>query len=230
MEYAAQFDMLAQGSGIEEWVNILFIAIMAILWLVGGLLKAASKRKPQQKPGGLATGSPQQQESWQERLRRKAEEMQRRLEGQTGLRAEGERPRPAQRPTARPSQVPGGKVTVREGQKGESILVYEGPQTQTTTSFGSPAPSQVQPSIERERHGPPVRPISERLPRVTAGPPESLELGELKVETSDESAGFQSAEVIDYSDPDALKKAILHYEILGKPVALREESEHMSAF
>ncbi len=28
--------------------------------------------------------------------------------------------------------------------------------------------------------------------------------------------------VIDYSDPEALTKAILQYEILGKPMALRE--------
>jgi hypothetical protein len=42
--------------------------------------------------------------------------------------------------------------------------------------------------------------------------------------------GLVDAAVIDYSDPDALKKAILHYEILGKPLALRDESAQGSAF
>jgi len=30
----------------------------------------------------------------------------------------------------------------------------------------------------------------------------------------------------DYQDPESLRRAILHYEILGKPISLREPSEH----
>jgi hypothetical protein len=36
--------------------------------------------------------------------------------------------------------------------------------------------------------------------------------------------------VVDYGDPDALKKAILQYEILGKPLALRDPSEGFPSF
>jgi hypothetical protein len=50
------------------------------------------------------------------------------------------------------------------------------------------------------------------------------------LDAADQSAGFQPAAVIDYSDPDALKKAILHYEILGKPIALRDASDEPSSF
>ena len=45
-----------------------------------------------------------------------------------------------------------------------------------------------------------------------------------------DTGGFEPTAIIDYSDPDALKKAILHYEILGKPLAVRDESEQTRAF
>ena len=33
--------------------------------------------------------------------------------------------------------------------------------------------------------------------------------------------------LLDYADPDELRRAILHYEILGKPLSLRSPSEHV---
>ncbi len=33
--------------------------------------------------------------------------------------------------------------------------------------------------------------------------------------------------LLDYSDPNELKRAILHYEILGKPLSLRDPSQHI---
>ena len=43
-----------------------------------------------------------------------------------------------------------------------------------------------------------------------------------ETKTPRESPDSESGAIIDYSDPEALTKAILHYEILGKPLALRE--------
>ena len=36
--------------------------------------------------------------------------------------------------------------------------------------------------------------------------------------------------LLDYGNPDELKRAILHYEILGKPLSLRESSAHILGF
>ena len=36
--------------------------------------------------------------------------------------------------------------------------------------------------------------------------------------------------VLDYSDPDALRRAILHYEILGKPLSLRDPFGRFATF
>jgi len=53
---------------------------------------------------------------------------------------------------------------------------------------------------------------------------------EVQLNAQRESGGFEPAVIIDYDDPDALKKAILHYEILGKPLALRDMPEPSTTF
>ena len=40
-------------------------------------------------------------------------------------------------------------------------------------------------------------------------------------------AKYLSEILSDYDDPEKLRRAILHYEILGKPISLREPAEHI---
>jgi hypothetical protein len=40
-------------------------------------------------------------------------------------------------------------------------------------------------------------------------------------------AKYLSEILSDYEDPEKLRRAILHYEILGKPLSLREPGEHI---
>jgi hypothetical protein len=42
--------------------------------------------------------------------------------------------------------------------------------------------------------------------------------------------GYLSEILSDYDDPGKLRRAILHYEILGKPMSLRDPSEHIKGF
>jgi hypothetical protein len=41
------------------------------------------------------------------------------------------------------------------------------------------------------------------------------------------STRYLSEILSDYDDPEKLRRAILHYEILGKPLSLRDQSEHI---
>lgn len=216
----AQFGILAQGPDLDSWTNLLVIIIMLFLWLVGGIIKAMSKKKPRQ--GAEQEGAAGQQrparETWQKRLARKAEEIQRAIE-------QGELPRST--PPARPPQPTAGKVTVRQGPRGESVIVYERTEPQ-------PAARPAQPAA---RPRPPRKPaaVSDRATikepaAVSLGPALAPEPEREKVETSRELADLGSEAVRDYSDPDAVRKAILHYEILGKPVGLRDPSERYTTF
>lgn len=245
----AQWGVLGQGSDMEGWIDLLVILAMAILWAIGGLVKVGRSKAAQRRREGPANATQRApRESWQQRLARKAEEMQRaaeargkemarRLEEEVGLRQEGGRP-------ARPT----GRITVRQGPRGESVMVYEKPDTESATEREQQAARQRQARqavAAARRHGPqPAPPIETMTMTELPGlgpmvgeltgtmrePPKPLEPSQARPARPGESAGFEPAAIIDYQDPDALKKAILHYEILGKPVALRESSAQMPAF
>ena len=51
----------------------------------------------------------------------------------------------------------------------------------------------------------------------------------MRTATTTAPADNASPPIIDYTDPDALKNAILQYEILGKPMALRDPFERTFA-
>ncbi len=251
MGFPAQFGLLAQGKGFDDWANILFVAVMAVLWLLGALIKTISKKgaspeqaeredSPKKRPGPG--------ETWQERLVRKAQEMQRRIEEEAGLREPGKPTRPVRPAAPRSAQAPGGKITVRPGQRGESILVYERPQSQPSTqrehhaarqreaqqavaaagqSAATQAPSVKAPvdmAVSR------LEPVMEDMSRLVAEPSAPLEPSEPPRKAPHEAAGLDWATVIDYGDPDALKKVVLHYEILGRPLALRDMPDETSLF
>jgi hypothetical protein len=243
-ELLTQFGPLAQSLGSEDWANLLFIVVMAALWLVAGLVKALGKKKSQQEPrelNGLEGQRPSAGEGWQQRLARRAEELQRRLEQEAGL-GQSRRPQaPAHKTPDRSAQAPpGGRLTIRPGRGGQSVLVYERPDAPP------PAPPPPEPELARQRQlqetmaamkdsvGPVVRHVSEFTPGgptpLTAGPLQPLSEGMTQTKAPRQSPGSESGTIIDYDDPEALKKAILQYEILGKPLALRDASDEKTAF
>ncbi len=255
-----QLGVLGQGSDMEGWIDLLVILAMAILWAIGGLVKVGRSKAAQRRREGPANATQRApRESWQQRLARKAEEMQRaaeargkemarRLEEEVGLRQQGGRP-------ARPT----GGITVRQGPRGESVMVYEKPDTESATEREQQAARQREARnavAARQRQArqavaaarryapqsaqpietltvaelPGLEPMVGELAATMREPPKPLEPSQAKPATPGESAGFEPAAIIDYRDPEALKKAILHYEILGKPLALRESSVQMPAF
>jgi len=213
--FIAQLHTVAQIDS-DQWINFLILAVMAVLWLFGALIKAATKRKPPQTQGGPAG---QQRESWQQRLARKAEELQRALEGQSTDATERIRRRLEERARMQQQthEAPPGKVTVRSGKGGESVMVYERAESAAEPKLEAPEPT--------------LRSAAEEPEDVTLHLPQPSEPGKEGPETRREPvAGYDPASVIDYTDPDALRKAILHYEILGKPVGMRDPSDQLSAF
>ena len=248
MEQAILLDLLAQGQNFEEWGDVLVIAIMAILWLAGAAAKVLTSRKGTQRQRPQEAQADQQtrkRESWHERLARKAQEIQRaaeakgrQLEQQARAHTQTAKPRPA--PAAEQPSPPAGKVTIRTDQKGDSVLVYERPTTERERQAArqrevrkavlaaghqtAKSPS-VEPRVEPDYFG--YEPGIGGMTTAAREPIESLEPG---AERSQPAGGLHPAAIIDYSDPDALRKAILHYEILGKPLALRKPADEAISF
>ena len=212
----------------DQWVNFLILAIMAIFWLFGMLIKAATKKRASQtRQDGLAK---EQRETWQQRLARKAEELQRAAEGRR-TEAEERIRRMEERAAVREQaeQSPSGNLTLRPGRGGESILVYEQAEATAGSARGQQAALQreAREAVAAAGRTATMTPSEPMTQRIEPQPPEQLEPSKRQVVPPGETpaVGYEPGSIIDYDDPDALTKAILHYEILGKPVGLRDPSE-----
>jgi len=209
IELSRQLDLLAQRSLIDG--DLLILIVMAILWLVGALAKVLTAKKGPARPQeGPSSKPPAQRETWQQRLARKAREFQQAAEAES-------RTRDQQTPAREAPVHPAGTITLRENSRGDSVMVYERPAPQTTRKV-------IRPREAREIVGPVRQEISSEPPR----PLEPLVL-------SSEPKTSSVADVsvlgdLSLNEPDALRNAILHYEILGKPLALRDSANEASQF
>jgi len=223
------WSLLAQGNDAGEWMNILFIVVVAVFWAIGGIVKAAGAgRQKRQRDNQTDPNSREsKRETFFQQLARKAEEFQRAVENQA---KQSSRPsRPSEQP-AKPGKPPAGRVTMRKGRGGEPVLVYERPTTpprRQPEKPKAPAPparaAATPPRVRRDQ-----KPVAEFQPPPADVPakPHARPTSAQKVTPS----ATVSSPIIDYSDPDALRRAILHYEILGKPLALRDPLDRMSSF
>lgn len=240
-QWFSQLDVLAQRDG-DEWMNILFIVVVVVFWAVGALVKAAGakgKAKQQQGGRGAQKGQPAaKRQTLLQQLMEKAEEFQRAIEGEEQKRSAPARPAQKPRPASSPeAQAPGqGRIGVRTGPGGKSVLVYERKQSSSPQATTPTRPAQPPQPATPPRQRPPQRP----QPSVRRPAPVSREVPEL-LPTADDLPRYArprteqpkptvsvAATAIDPSDPETLRRAILHYEILGKPLALRDPFERTS--
>jgi hypothetical protein len=239
-DWIAQLRVLAQRDG-DEWVNILFIVAVAVFWAIGGLIKAAGGRKnaPQNRPRPVDA---QGKGTWQQRLARKAEEIKQAADERIRTlqeRAESLSSTPEAPGRDRSAQ---GRVTVRSRRGGESVLVYERHDPRKAAEEkrrrAAAQAAQAQQAAESRRRAhlapkpPQVTPIHGSLPDALSAMgqrPEPLGLDESLPEAAPQ-AGYAASSLIDHTDADALKRAILHCEILGKPLSLRDPFPSASDF
>lgn len=223
---------LAQGD-VEGWSDVIVFVMVAAFWAVGALLKAVSARRTasqSQRPGREKSTDDRKRESWKQRLTRKAEEIQRaaqehvrKTEEQAGGARSSERPGEPRRPDR-------GRVTVRTRPGAEPVLVYEHQDPAETLQQRQQRAARLYQQRQEEAARLRQRRLeaaAERL-RVKTSPtqpePDSATAVETATTEKPETTHVTSA-LIDYSDADALRQAILHYEILGKPLSLRDPLE-----
>jgi len=212
-ECVLQLGLLAQDDA-RGWMNILFIVVVAVFWAIGGLVKVASNKSRKQ-GASRPSSDGRKRETWLQQLAKKAQEIQHAMETEGSKET---RPIESSRP-------PEGRVAVRTDRGGRSALVYErqGPQR--------PAEKPRQPA--RAKAGPKAasqaeRQIAAESLNVPMVPQEPMRTAVRAARTTT-PVDYASPPIIDYTDADALKNAILQYEILGKPMALRDPFERTFA-
>jgi hypothetical protein len=212
-EILAQVMILARRSrDPTNWGNIIFIVLLATFWAISGILKAKKNAQEKKaggqglgpKPGGKpAEGTKAKPKGAFQQIRAAVEaELQKQRELQLQAqqaRRKVVRPKPAVRKVAIKPERAAGIRSIEPTEETRLPIVI----------------SEVEPKLEKlpEYTIKTVKAVgSERAVAAAAQIPQTKYLSEI---------------LMDYSDPDDLKRAILHYEILGRPLSLRDPSGHI---
>ena len=202
-ELLAQIILARRNDDAEGWMNILFVVVIAVFWAIGGIVKAKAK-KPGGREGQLP-GKPVRKPPLHSREAR--EQMLSQLQRPAGS-AQGQRqqPRPA-------TQQPRTKFAdLRAAVQKFAVEAEQAFQPQSGKKTPELEPPLTEPQIKAGRVE--LKPISKTVKGLQdkrasepAQMPESEYLSEI---------------LTDYADPEELRRAILHYEILGRPLSLRD--------
>jgi len=218
-ELLAKIILARRDSGVENWMNILVVVLMAIGYALSSIIKARARkfegkdedelpgRKPAHKPPAI--GRALQEQSLKQARRPVA-------------------PAPGRQ---RPSAVQRPEVKAVLPRRAVEKLIAEAKELSRLAA--------IEPLPERklEIPTPKLEPVLQELPELETRIEElsqftTAAVKELGGQLGDIPAEMPAADYLpeilsDYADPDQLRRAILHYEILGRPLSLRASSAHI---
>jgi len=206
----AQIILAARKGDAESWMNILFIVAIVVFYAVANIVKARANKsngeqgeeRPVRRPADAA--------------REKGEAVQRRAYEQA------QRPptRPLNKIQPRPQAWPARREVGRPrpavqklATKTEQDLLLKDLELQEIQKLSVPS-MELQSSVEK-------------LPKFIGEPIKGLEGKQIGVPVETVRARYLAELSLDYADPEKLRKAILHYEILGRPLSLRKPSDRI---
>ena len=191
----AQIVLARQDPG---WINILVVVVMAIVWIIGGIVKATRtksgdeqqpSRVPSRKPPAHSRGAQQQ--------------MPGRAQRPVG---------PAQRPEQL-SGAPKKRTTLADLRATARKFAAEAEQ-----AFQVQMPKPQKPSPQPK---PEIRPVATLSVEPVATIVKNLD--DKQAAAADVQRTQYLADLLsDYTDPEKLRRAIIHYEILGPPLSMRD--------
>ncbi len=201
----AQFILVARGND-EGWMNILILVLVAAFYGLATILKAKKGKKSQEQADEQQIRKPQRKpESGRGVLEQFVREIQRAFEP-----TEDRESRPAAQ-QARPK--------VSRPQPAPTVRKYAAEPKRPGFELSMLAP-QVQPDFEEH---PELQTGIEDLPEFTTKAVERS-VGKRKGMAEVPESKYLSEVLADFTDPEDLRMAILHYEILGRPLSLRDPS------
>jgi hypothetical protein len=209
-DFLAPIIMAARRRGPQGWGNILFIVFLAIVWAIGGILKVR-KNAQEKKAGGQPLGAkPGGKPAGVTKAKPKGPFQQIRAAFETELQKQRELQLKAQQ--ARRKMVRLQPAAQKVSAKTEVTTEIPTFESRSLEKLTQPA-GQVEPELKKlpEFEGK----IYKKLEEVRTGAPVKMP-----------HANYLSEILLDYSSPVDLRRAILHYEILGRPLSLRDPSEH----
>ena len=201
--FLAQIILAARNGDGGGWINIVFIVALAIFYAVGSVLKAKKSKAEQKGDEQLARKPARKPPEGTEGLQKQPFQQLRRPAGPPPSRQYRPQVQPTRRKVMRPQpavQKPAAKLEQEiEFETIEPLEALKLPPLAALEEY-------------KEFISEPLKKLEDKhigIPSETAQPPAAIE------------------PLLDYADTDELKRAILHYEILGRPLSLRGPSEHI---
>ncbi len=209
-EFLTEIILAARRKGTENWMKILFPVLLALFWVISGILKARAKKAEDEKAGGKQLGvkpggKPAESITKVGPFQKIRLAIEAEVQKQRQFQAQQRQAQLAQRKIMRPQ--PAAKEVAAETERATRIPTLE----RVKESKWEPPTPQVEPMIQK-------------LPEFTVKTVRKLKDMRIEAPVETPQAKQLSEILLDYSDPDELKRAILHYEILGRPLALRDPS------
>jgi hypothetical protein len=215
-----QIIVLARGNNKEGWMNILVLVVIAAVFGLGALIKAKGKKtedqtqeqqthKPQRKPSAGGKGI----------LEQFFREIQQAAEGKPTRETRPSDQTARQQTASPPAAVRKYAAETKQARQTQPIT------TPAKPKLSKPTP-QVQPDIEKlQELDTGIQSLPEFTTNVVGFPGKRKSMPAEVVESM-----YLSEVLADYENSEELKRAILHYEILGKPLALRDPSRVIIGF
>jgi len=201
--FLAQINLLARNGDGEGWINILVLVALALFYVVGSILKAKTSKDEQKGDEQLARKPARKPPEGTEGLQKQPLQQLRRPAGPPPSRQFRPQVQPPRRKVMRPRPAVQKPATKLEQEiEFETIEPLEA--------------LKLPPSAALEEYKEPVIKPLKGLEDMRIGIPS---------ETAQPEAAI--GPLLDYADTDELKRAILHYEILGRPLSLRGPSEQI---
>lgn len=214
----AQIIILARGNGTEGWMDILVLVVVAAVYGIGVLIRAKGKknqdqaqeqpRKPQSKPSAGGRGF---LEKFIMDVQKAAEE----------AKSGKESPQSSQRvhqKTAHP------QTAVRKYAAGTKEARQTQPKSRPAKPKLTKSTAQIQSDFEIL---PELDTDIQTLPKFRSKTVVGLPGKRKAMPAETDEYKYLTDVLSDYEDPEDLKRAILHYEILGRPLSLRGPSEQI---
>ena len=204
-----QIILARRNDDLESWTNILFIIVLAIFWLIGGIIKAKANKSQTGGKGNLPR-KPLRKPPVHSREAR--EQMLKGLERPAGsVPGQPQQPRPSvQKPRMKFADL---QNAVRKF----AIEAEKAFQADTGEPVPKPRPQFTETKTNAEKPQ-----LTEPMTTTIKGLQEKQVSQPVQIPESE----YLSELLADYADPEELRRAILHYEILGRPLSLRDPSEN----
>ncbi len=215
--YFSQF-IIAQNEDIEKWMNILFIVVLAVFWILRSVVKSKVDDARERKNKNASFDKNRKPASSTKELSELLLDRVLKFRESTS----GPRNRPNIQKTMTKSATSG---SANRGITSKPQPAMSAPYTiqrsKKPSKFTFKQPSLKQNIQKLEKIDTNIQELPEFAPKSVEG------LADLPLSkaTQISKTEFTSDFVWDYKNPDELRRAIVHYEILGRPLSLRDSFE-----